>query len=88
MSEAADGQRLFEQTRDYPRRGEWVALTQGPLRLDAGERSQVHYNRLVYAVNALAESVAMRIFVPNISGETCKFCDFRAQCGLPDIQDD
>lgn len=77
------GPELFEQYRDLPRWGEWVQLT-GPKRMDAGERTQRHYNRLTMAVDALAASVAMRIFVPTISGDTCKFCDHRKRCGMPE----
>lgn len=78
------GKQMQSMVADLPRWGEWVAL-KGPKRLDAGERTQVQYNRLTMAVNALAESVAMRIFVPNISGENCRYCEFRAQCGLREI---
>jgi hypothetical protein len=39
------------------------------------------------AVDAMAESVAMRIFVPNISGESCRYCEFRAVCGLPQLDE-
>ena len=81
------GLELFEQYRDLPRYGEWVQLT-GPKRLDAGIRTQRHYNRLTMAVDALAESVALRIFVPNISGDTCRFCEFRKLCGLPELDAD
>lgn len=81
-----NGEQLFAEFADVPRWGEWVALT-SPKRMDAGERTQQQYNRLIYAVNALAESVAMRIFVPNISGESCRYCDFRKQCGLPELDD-
>ena len=80
----AQGIALWERYADLERHGEWVAL-QDSRRMDAGIRSERHYNRLIMAVNALAESVAMRIFVPNISGETCRFCEFRAQCGLPEL---
>lgn len=81
------GAELYEKTKNLDRYGEWVAL-KGPKRMDAGERTQQQYGRLVYAVNALAESVALRIFVPNISGESCRYCDFRSNCGLPVIPDD
>lgn len=77
-----NGAALFEQYRDLPRYGEWVQLT-GPRRMDAGVREQRHYNRVAMAVDALADSVAMEIFVPNISGETCRFCEYRKPCGLP-----
>jgi len=76
----------FEKYQDLPRYGEWVQLTV-PRRMDAGIRSERHYNRLTMAVNALADSVAMRIFVPNISGESCRYCEFRKQCGLPELMD-
>ena len=80
-------QQLFDQYKDLPRRGEWVALAD-PKRMDAGERTERHYRRLVMAVNALGLSVAMRIFVPTISGETCLYCDYRNHCGLPPREED
>lgn len=79
-----NGDAIFARAQAWPRYGEWVGL-KGPVRLDAGVREDYHYKRFVYAVNQLADSVAMRIFVPNISGETCRFCEFRRVCGLPDI---
>jgi hypothetical protein len=79
-----DGEGLYERLKDLPRRGEWVHL-RDVHRMDAGPREQHHYNRLTYAVNAMAQSVALRIFVPDISGATCRFCEFRNRCGLPDI---
>lgn len=82
-----NGADLYERYKLLPRRGEWVSL-KATRRLDAGERDQVQYNRLTYAVNALAESVAMRIFVPNISGESCRYCEFREHCGLRPIPDE
>ena len=82
-----NGEQLFQDYADLPRWGEWVSLVQ-PRRMDAGVRTQRHFNRLTMAINALADSVAMRIFVPNISGETCRYCEFREQCGLPEIVED
>jgi RecB family exonuclease len=79
-----NGWTLYRNTKDLPRYGEWVHL-QTPRRIDAGPRDTPQYNRLVYAINQMAESVAMRIFVPNISGETCKYCEFRDNCGLPEV---
>lgn len=81
------GQEAYERFKDLPRVGEWVQLT-GPKRMSAGERTQRHYNRLVMAVNAYAESFAMRIFVPTISGESCRYCEYRGPCGLPELDDD
>lgn len=82
-----NGEHLFNDMKDLPRLGEWVSL-KGPKRLDAGLRDQVQYNRLITAANAIADSVAMRIFVPTISGENCRWCDFRERCGLRVVGDD
>ena len=79
-----NGERLWRDYLLYPRWGEWVHL-KGPMRLDAGERRDVHYNRLVMAVDAFALSVDLRVFVPQISGETCKWCPHRKHCGLPPV---
>jgi len=80
------GDAAWQKYRDLLRYGEWVQLT-GPKRMDAGIREQRHYNRIEMAVDALADSVAMRIFVPNISGATCRYCDFRKPCGLPELDE-
>jgi hypothetical protein len=80
-----NGDYLFDQVKDLGREAEWVQLTL-PQRKHAGERTQQDFNRIAYAVNAMAASIDMRIFVPNIGGDACCFCDFREQCGLPDIE--
>lgn len=79
------GPTLYTETQDLPRHSEWVHLVT-PRRMDAGERTQRHYDRLAMQVNAMAESIAMRIFTLNISGESCRYCDFRKQCGLPELE--
>lgn len=82
-----DGDDLYERYRDLPRHGEWIHL-RGPKRMNAGERTELHYARLRYAVNAIADSIAMGIYVPNISGESCTYCDFRKACGLPTLDEE
>lgn len=80
------GMEIFERVKNFPRFGEWVQLT-GPKRMDAGERTQRHYNRLIMAVNAIAKSIEADIFVPTISGETCRWCSHRKPCGLPELDE-
>ena len=75
---------MFERFLDLPRFGEWVQLT-GPKRMDAGTREDHHYRRLERAVNEMAKSINAQIFVPNLSGESCRYCEFRKQCGLPEV---
>lgn len=80
-----NGAHYFEQAKGLEREAEWVQLT-GPQRRHAGERTDQDFGRLAYAVDAMATSVAMGIFVPTISGESCTFCDFRKHCGLQDLE--
>lgn len=82
-----NGAHLMEQVKEMPREAEWVQLSL-PQRKHAGERTQQDFNRITYAVNAMAASIDMRIFVPNIGGDSCCFCDFRKQCGLPSLEDE
>jgi CRISPR/Cas system-associated exonuclease Cas4 (RecB family) len=79
-----DGMKLFEHFKDTPRAGEMVFL-RTPERIFAGERNEVHYNRLRHAVNAIADSIDCGIFVPTITGESCQFCDFREPCGIEGV---
>lgn len=76
------GPELFVKYIDAPRMGEWVHL-RTPRRIDAGVRTDVHYNRLKYAIDQIEASVATGIFVPDISGASCEYCEFRQRCGLP-----
>lgn len=82
-----NGENLYKQLQGNPRMGEWVHL-RAPKRMDAGERTDMHYARLRYAVNAVADSIALGVFVPNIGGESCAFCDFRKSCGLPTLEEE
>lgn len=82
-----NGPSLFEQYVDAPRTNEWVHL-RSTKRIDAGVRTQVHYNRLRYAVDEMEKSVALGIFVPTISGATCEFCEYRTVCGLPSREEE
>lgn len=77
-----NGAVIFQEMIDAPREGEWVQL-RSTKRIPAGFRTEMHYNRLLYACTAIEESIAMGIFVPDISGAKCEFCEYRKVCGLP-----
>lgn len=80
-----NGDDLFAKYVDVPRIGEWVHL-RAPRRISAGERNEMHYNRLKYTIDQIELSVALGIFVPDISGASCEFCEFRKRCGLPSLE--
>lgn len=77
-----NGADLYQQYLDAPRYGEWVQL-RAVKRIDAGIRTDVHYNRLRYACEQIALAINLGIYVPDLSGETCEYCEFRKICGLP-----
>lgn len=74
----ADGDQLFGRVSEYPRWGEWVALAV-PKRMDAGPRTQLHDN----AVDQIADSLAMGIYPPTISGDVCNYCEYCAPAACP-----
>lgn len=82
-----NGEKLFELYADKRRWAEWIHL-RAPKRMDAGERSDLHFNRLRYAVQAIGDAIALGVFIPNISGEACAYCDFRNSCGLPSLEEE
>lgn len=82
-----DGDTLFQQLENAPRTGEWVHLRTAR-RITAGERNQIDYNRLKYAVNQIEAAISCGIFVPDISGSNCEYCEFRQQCGLPSREEE
>lgn len=82
-----NGQKLWSDLQPARRFGEWVHM-RPTRRVDCGERTAMHYNRVRYACDAIAESIAMGIFPPTISGAACEFCDFRKLCGLPLIEEE
>lgn len=77
-----NGEEIYAKYLDAERHGEWVHL-RTVKRIEAGRREQYHYNRLQYAVNQIADAIALGIYVPTISGEKCEYCEFRKICGLP-----
>jgi hypothetical protein len=84
-----DGEKIWRRLQGVRRMGEWVQLVSSPpRRKDAGERTDMHYSRLHYAIDQFAQSVSLGIYVPNLSGDVCMYCDFRKSCGLLSREDE
>jgi hypothetical protein len=79
------GDELYQLYADKRRWGEWIHL-RIPKRMDAGERTDMHYARLRYAIQAMGDAIALGVFVPTISGTSCTYCEFRKPCGLPTLE--
>lgn len=82
-----DGDKWFEELKDAPRTGEWIHLRTSKT-IPAGERNAVDYNRLRYAIDQIEAAIACGIFVPDISGTNCEYCEFRQRCGLPSREEE
>lgn len=74
------GQPLYERTKLLGRRSTWISLQKVKF-IDAGVRGDIDYRRLALAIEQLAASVRADIFPLSISGENCRWCEFRSICG-------
>lgn len=74
------GMELYERFRGAGRRGTWINLRTFKFQ-DAGWRGPKDYARFALAVDQLAAAVKADIFPLTISGEACKYCPFRDNCG-------
>lgn len=81
------GQQLFERFEGAGRRGTWINLRTIKYQ-DAGWRGPVDYERFKLAVQQYFAMVAADAFPLSISGENCKYCDFRRVCGGTGLPDD
>lgn len=82
-----DGERLYEEWLDLPRRPIWYHLW-GNKEFDCGERDDQDFKRLYRALNEIEKAMDKEVYVPNISGETCVYCDFTEPCGVPYKKDE
>jgi hypothetical protein len=79
------GQELFERFQGRGRRATWISLRTFKFE-DAGWRGPIDYQRFAIAVSQVHASVAADIFPLSISGQRCKYCEFRRVCagtGVP-----
>jgi RecB family exonuclease len=79
-----DGERLFEELRDVPRRAIWWQLTP-PKEIDAGPRDEEHYLRLYRVCQQVERAHRHEVFIPRL-GEACQFCSYTQECGVPFVQ--
>jgi len=72
---------LYERFKEIPRRGIWFHL-QTNKEIDAGPRDDEDFIRLYRVCEEIDKAITHNVFVPNISGDSCGFCDYTEPCGL------
>lgn len=76
-----DGEAIYEQLLDVPRRAIWVHLWTGT-ELDAGTRDAVDFNRVHRLCDEIERAVEHEVYVPDISHESCTVCPYTEPCGV------
>ena len=76
-----DGENLFQAYSKLPRRAIWYHLW-GSKEIDAGDRDDTDMMRLYRCLTEVEKAVKSDVYVPNISGDSCTFCDYTEQCGI------
>jgi CRISPR/Cas system-associated exonuclease Cas4 (RecB family) len=74
-----DGEELFNRFVDIPRMPVWYHLW-GNKELLAGERDDHDFMRLYRVCTEIDKAVKTDVYVPSISFESCKFCDYQDRC--------
>lgn len=80
------GEWYMEMTKDLPRLNMWHGVTIGK-QISAGERDEKDFERLHLALQQIDKAIENDVFVLDISGETCGFCPYTVECGLPIHED-
>lgn len=76
-----NGENLFEIYKNLDRRAIWYHLW-GSKEIDAGDRDDTDMMRLYRCLTEVEKAVKTGVYVPDISGESCTFCDYTEECGI------
>ncbi len=75
----SNGDELFEKYKDAEIVVRWVDLKK-PEFVNVGKRDEFDYARLYRMMEMIDRAVETKTFVPCISADTCKFCEFKDIC--------
>lgn len=70
---------LYYEFLDSPRKVIWYHLMDNK-ELNAGPRDEDDFGRLYRCIDAISKAVEKDIYVPNISGSSCIWCDYTDIC--------
>ena len=74
-----NGEELYEKYKDFHKIGIWLDLRNAK-EYDVGPRGTADLVRLYRCLDSIEKAMEAEVFVPNISGDTCKFCSFQEEC--------
>lgn len=76
-----NGEAWWQIVKDIPRIPIWHHL-RGPKEIEAGQRTDNDFRRLYRVINEVEKSIDKQVFVPNLSGDTCSYCEYHDPCGV------
>lgn len=74
-----NGLELWEEFKDSPRKVVWYHLLDNK-EINAGPRNEDDFGRLYRCIDEIAKAIEAGIYVPNISGSSCIWCDYTDIC--------
>jgi CRISPR/Cas system-associated exonuclease Cas4 (RecB family) len=74
-----NGLDLYYEFLDSPRKVIWYHLMDNK-EINAGPRDDDDFGRLYRCIDSVAEAIEKNVFVPNISGSSCIWCDYQDIC--------
>ncbi len=74
-----NGEELYDRYKDYQHNVYWFDSRNGR-EYHAGPRGTTDIVRLYRCIEAIEKAIEAEVFIPNISAQSCKFCDFEEQC--------
>lgn len=74
-----NGEELYEKYRDSERSGIWYDLRNNK-EYNVGPRTIRDYDRLELLCNSVERAYEKEVFVPSISGDTCRICSYQDIC--------
>lgn len=76
-----NGGEMWDKYRNAKRMGVWWHLS-GDKEINVGEREQADFDRLYRVIDEVTRAIEHEVYVPNISGDSCVWCDHTVECGL------
>lgn len=74
-----DGEKMYEKYASLEKVGIWLDLRNAK-EYNVGPRGKADFVRLYRCLDQIENAIEKEVFVPNISGDTCKFCSFQKEC--------